>query len=159
MNQRIVAALLASAASVSAGELKFQHHYIDRELPGNSYGQTCLVDVDKDGDLDFITGGNADGKSAMGLRSAMKKPRHVGLGSTRRNWIFATATAGVPTASRWCSGSSVSPAAGTFQRYEKGPAFKACSGMAAPPIFRVDRPAISLPRAGRVPCSSPRRLC
>jgi hypothetical protein len=75
MNQRIVAALLASAASVSAGELKFQHHYIDRELPGNSYGQTCLVDVDKDGDLDFITGGNADGKSAMGLRSAMKKPR------------------------------------------------------------------------------------
>src|SRR3954466_6940640 len=40
-----------------AGQLKFKHHYIDRDLPGDSYGQTCLVDVDKDGDLDFITGG------------------------------------------------------------------------------------------------------
>jgi hypothetical protein len=40
-----------------SGELKFKHHYIDRDLPGNSYGQTCLVDVDHDGDLDFITGG------------------------------------------------------------------------------------------------------
>jgi hypothetical protein len=38
-------------------EFRFKHHYIDRNLPGQDYGQTSLVDVDKDGDLDFITGG------------------------------------------------------------------------------------------------------
>jgi hypothetical protein len=39
-----------------ANRLKFRHHVIDREIPGDLYGQTALVDVDKDGDLDFITG-------------------------------------------------------------------------------------------------------
>ena len=43
--------------SVAGAELRFKHHFIDRDLPGDSYGQTSLVDVDKDGDLDFITGG------------------------------------------------------------------------------------------------------
>jgi hypothetical protein len=52
-----VVAVLALAASARAGELKFEHHFIDRDLPGDSYGQSCLTDVDKDGDLDFITGG------------------------------------------------------------------------------------------------------
>ncbi len=37
-------------------KMKFRHHYMDRELPGGSWGQTALVDVDRDGDLDFITG-------------------------------------------------------------------------------------------------------
>ena len=37
-------------------EFRFQHHFIDRDLPGVSWGQTALVDVDRDGDLDFITG-------------------------------------------------------------------------------------------------------
>jgi FG-GAP-like repeat len=40
-----------------ANKLQFVHHFIDRDLPGDSYGQTSLVDVDGDGDLDFITGG------------------------------------------------------------------------------------------------------
>lgn len=35
---------------------RFQHHFVDRELPGSSWGQTALVDIDRDGDLDFITG-------------------------------------------------------------------------------------------------------
>jgi len=48
---------LTLISNAVAGELRFQHHFIDRELPGDSYGQTSLVDVDKDGDLDFITGG------------------------------------------------------------------------------------------------------
>jgi hypothetical protein len=34
----------------------FRHHSIDRDLPGTSWGQTALADVDRDGDLDFITG-------------------------------------------------------------------------------------------------------
>lgn len=59
------AAVLAwQAAAVGfCGELAFRHHYIDRDLPGTSYGQTCLVDVDKDGDLDFITGGKGPDQS------------------------------------------------------------------------------------------------
>lgn len=44
------------ACSVHAAEPKFKHRYIDPELPGGSWGQTALVDVDKDGRLDFITG-------------------------------------------------------------------------------------------------------
>ncbi|HEX5175415.1 MAG TPA: VCBS repeat-containing protein [Chthoniobacteraceae bacterium] len=44
-------------------EFKFRHHFIDRDLPGNSYGQTALVDIDKDGDLDFVTGGKDAQKS------------------------------------------------------------------------------------------------
>ncbi|MCA9128987.1 MAG: DUF1080 domain-containing protein [Planctomycetales bacterium] len=34
----------------------YQHHFVDRDLPGSSWGQTALVDIDRDGDLDFITG-------------------------------------------------------------------------------------------------------
>ena len=47
--------LLCSA--VARAEFRFKHHFIDPDLPGNQYGQTSLADVDKDGDLDFITGG------------------------------------------------------------------------------------------------------
>jgi len=40
----------------AAGTFKFQHHFIDRQLPGNSWAQTALADVDRDGRLDYITG-------------------------------------------------------------------------------------------------------
>ena len=53
----IGATSLLWAFHASGGEFRFQHHYIDRDLPGDSYGQSSLADVDKDGDLDFITGG------------------------------------------------------------------------------------------------------
>jgi hypothetical protein len=43
--------LLAAAA-----DLKFQHHYMDRDLPGSSWGQTAIADVDRDGKPDYITG-------------------------------------------------------------------------------------------------------
>lgn len=36
--------------------VRFEHHYADRELPGRTWGQTALADVDGDRDLDFITG-------------------------------------------------------------------------------------------------------
>jgi hypothetical protein len=39
-----------------AAELLFRHHFGDRDLPGRNMGQTDLADLDRDGDLDFITG-------------------------------------------------------------------------------------------------------
>jgi hypothetical protein len=50
-------ALAFVLAPAARGEFRFKHHFIDRDLLGRDYGQTSLVDVDKDGDLDFITGG------------------------------------------------------------------------------------------------------
>jgi len=56
-------ALAASLPSVlGAGDLKFRHHAIANELPtdargGGDYGLTALVDLDRDGDLDFVLGG------------------------------------------------------------------------------------------------------
>jgi len=45
-----------AAASSPAGEMKFRHHFVDRELPGDSWGQTAVADLDRDGRPDFITG-------------------------------------------------------------------------------------------------------
>ena len=42
--------------AVNAGGFSFRHHFIDDALPGSAWGQTALVDLDRDGDLDFITG-------------------------------------------------------------------------------------------------------
>ncbi len=39
-----------------AAETRFCHHFVDRELPGSSWGQTAVADLDRDGRLDFITG-------------------------------------------------------------------------------------------------------
>lgn len=44
------------ACNVQAAEPQFKRHYIDPNLPGGSWGQTALVDADKDGRLDFIKG-------------------------------------------------------------------------------------------------------
>ena len=37
-------------------EIRFKHHFGDRNLSGSAWGQTALADLDEDGDLDFITG-------------------------------------------------------------------------------------------------------
>lgn len=37
-------------------EFRFKHSFGDRELTTDAMGQTALVDLDRDGDLDFITG-------------------------------------------------------------------------------------------------------
>lgn len=48
--------LVSIAMRATGDEFRFAHHFVDRELPGSQWGQTALVDIDRDGDLDFITG-------------------------------------------------------------------------------------------------------
>ena len=56
MNPRfLIFALVVVGSTVALGEFKFKHHFIDRDLPAKDYGQTCLVDVDRDGDLDICS--------------------------------------------------------------------------------------------------------
>jgi len=56
-----LALVLAAVSSSFGAELKFDHHFMDRDLPARNgtgdYGLTVLVDIDKDGDLDFVCGG------------------------------------------------------------------------------------------------------
>lgn len=40
----------------AAGEFRFRHHFVDDQLPGSSWGQTAVADVDRDGRLDYLTG-------------------------------------------------------------------------------------------------------
>jgi len=54
-------AVLGNSVMFSA-DFQFRHHFISRELPitdrgVGDYGLTALVDVDRDGDLDFVLGG------------------------------------------------------------------------------------------------------
>jgi hypothetical protein len=44
-----------TTTAVSA-EMRFKHHFGDRDLQGRNMGQTALADLDRDGDLDFVTG-------------------------------------------------------------------------------------------------------
>jgi hypothetical protein len=57
----VLVTLLLVGRAAGAGELRFRHHFIDRDLPGAEYGQTSLVDVDGDRDLDYITGRRVGG--------------------------------------------------------------------------------------------------
>jgi len=85
--------LVALLTPVTAGpELRFKHHFIDRDLPGDSYGQTSLVDVDRDGDLDFITGGKDPQKHIFWFerRSADEWVRHI-LGENHPSDVGGTA--------------------------------------------------------------------
>jgi hypothetical protein len=42
--------------ATSFAELRFVHHFGDRNLEGRNLGQTDLAEFDRDGDLDFVTG-------------------------------------------------------------------------------------------------------
>src|SRR5688500_20203985 len=77
--KRLAIVLVLLFPAIASAEMRFTHHYIDRDLPGASYGQTSLVDVDKDGDLDFITGGRDGQRNVFWFeyRSADEWVRHV----------------------------------------------------------------------------------
>jgi len=54
---RLVAFSFAVAFSAGAADsFSFRHRFVDDALPGSRWGQTALADLDRDGDLDFITG-------------------------------------------------------------------------------------------------------
>jgi len=52
----LAAGLLCSTMPAGAADLQFRHHFADRALPGASWGQTAVADLDRDGRPDFITG-------------------------------------------------------------------------------------------------------
>ena len=52
----LMLALLPGAVLAAAAETTFRHRFVDRELPGSSWGQTAVADLDHDTRPDFITG-------------------------------------------------------------------------------------------------------
>jgi hypothetical protein len=77
------------AGTTLAGELRFRHHFIDQTLPQNDrfqgdYGLTALVDINRDGHLDFVIGGRLPGPQRLywyEFQSADKWVRHeIGTG-------------------------------------------------------------------------------
>jgi hypothetical protein len=60
--QLLALLLLVSTARAAETKPEFRHHVIDQSLPQNDrlqgdYGLTALIDIDRDGDLDFVLGG------------------------------------------------------------------------------------------------------
>ena len=53
---------VAGERAMFSADFPFRHHFINHELPirdrsAGDYGLTALVDVDRDGDSDFVLGG------------------------------------------------------------------------------------------------------
>ena len=82
-----------TTAAAAAGTMKFEHQYIDTDLPPTSnYGHTALVDIDRDGDPDLVLGRN--GKTGLLYWYEYEKPgkwtRHV-LGRDSASEVGAAA--------------------------------------------------------------------
>jgi len=52
----VAVATLGFSISVASAQIGFRHHFVDQDLPGSSWGQTAVADLDRDGRLDYITG-------------------------------------------------------------------------------------------------------
>ena len=48
-------ALVSSFPGLAGAEMRFKHHFGDRDLSGSGWGQTALTHVDGDGDLDVCS--------------------------------------------------------------------------------------------------------
>lgn len=59
--------------------IAFKHHFIDTNLPGSSWGQTAIADIDKDGNPDYITG-KSGGQILLYLQKALTNWTRVVLG-------------------------------------------------------------------------------
>ena len=71
----ILVLVLCSADAFS--RIRFKHHFGDRNLGGYAWGQTALTDVDRDGDLDFITGKRGGNIAWFEYRTADRWIRHI----------------------------------------------------------------------------------
>jgi hypothetical protein len=61
---------IQSGVGYTTGEIRFRHHFIDLTLPQNDrlqgdYGLTALVDINRDGHLDFVVGGRQPGPERL----------------------------------------------------------------------------------------------
>jgi hypothetical protein len=66
----IVVATVVFCQGAGAADLTFKHHFISRDLPVTAqgvgdYGLTALVDLDRDGHLDFVLGGRCSKPSQL----------------------------------------------------------------------------------------------
>src|SRR5678810_8237 len=66
----LIVAIVWVAVQARCADFQFRHHFIDRTLPVTDklvgdYGLTALVDLDRDGDLDFILGGRPSNPSQL----------------------------------------------------------------------------------------------
>ena len=66
----LILATIWLAEKAPCADLQFRHHFIDRSLPVTDklvgdYGLTALVDLDRDGDLDFVLGGRPSNPSQL----------------------------------------------------------------------------------------------
>ncbi len=72
----------------TAADLRFRHHYVNRELPVNArgdgdYGLTALVDIDSDGHPGFVLGGRANQPSEE-KSAPLGRPSKSSVGSALR---------------------------------------------------------------------------
>jgi FG-GAP-like repeat len=66
----LIVAIVWMVVQARGADFQFRHHFIDRTLPVTDklvgdYGLTALVDLDRDGDLDFILGGRPSNPSQL----------------------------------------------------------------------------------------------
>lgn len=88
-------ALPATAGAADPGPFKFAHHFIDADAPvpkgAIGFALTALVDLDRDGDLDYVVGhrGGGDPLYWYEYRSADEWVRHR-IGSDHQSDVAAT---------------------------------------------------------------------
>jgi hypothetical protein len=84
MNTQVLLLLLGVLTMIRANgaDFGFKHHFISRDLPitdkgVGDYGLTALVDLDRDGDLDFVLGGRPEKPSVLYWFEFQKPDRWV----------------------------------------------------------------------------------